>query len=191
MAIGRRLLMRMFGRPTGVLGRFGGRIMARANRRAAARVIGLLDVQPGDRVLEIGFGPGVALGALAERASPGTVAGIDPSREMVAQASARNAAAMRAGRVALRQGSADNLPFAGNSFDEVVAINSVQVWPDPVAGLREVRRVLKPGGRLALGFTPYAAQSNAAVTAAIAAAGFGSPRVVESPEALCFIASKS
>ena len=191
MAMGRRLLMRMFGRPTGVLGRLGGHIMASANRRAAARVVGLLEVQPGDRVLEIGFGPGVALGVLAERASPGTVAGIDPSREMVAQASARNAAAVRAGRVALRQGSADNLPFAGNSFDKVVAINSVQVWPDPAAGLREVRRVLKPGGRLALGFTPYATQSNAAMTAAIAAAGFAIPRVVESPEALCFIASKS
>jgi ubiquinone/menaquinone biosynthesis C-methylase UbiE len=191
MGLARALLRRMFGHPTGVLGRLGGIIMARANRPAAARIVDLLAVQPGDRVLEIGFGPGVALGILADRASPGTVAGVDASREMVAQASARNAAAMRTGRVALRQGSVDNLPFASNSFDKVMAINAVQVWPDPAAGLREVRRVLRPGGRAALGFTPYAAQSNEAVTAALAAAGFANPRVVESPEAVCFVVGKS
>jgi 16S rRNA A1518/A1519 N6-dimethyltransferase RsmA/KsgA/DIM1 with predicted DNA glycosylase/AP lyase activity len=56
----RELLMRMFGRPKGVLGRLGGVIMARVNRDAAAQVIEVLDVRPDDKVLEVGFGPGVA-----------------------------------------------------------------------------------------------------------------------------------
>lgn len=57
----RKLLMRTFGRRKGVLGRLGGVIMARVNRDAAAQVIELLDVRPDDRVLEVGFGPGVAI----------------------------------------------------------------------------------------------------------------------------------
>jgi ubiquinone/menaquinone biosynthesis C-methylase UbiE len=190
MAFGRSILWRMFGRPTGVLGRLGGIVMARSNRAAAHRVIDALDVLPSDHVLEIGFGPGVAIELLAERVTSGRIDGIDPSSEMVAQAAARNAASIGAGRVALRQGFADRLPFDGGSFDKVLAINSVQVWPDPAAGLREVRRVLRPGGRVALGFTPYAGQSNDAVIGAVMAAGFATPRVVEIEGTVCVVAGK-
>jgi ubiquinone/menaquinone biosynthesis C-methylase UbiE len=190
VAIGRAILMRMFGRPTGLLGRIGGLILARTNRKAAASAIALLDVRPGDRVLEIGFGPGVGIEILAQRVPPGMVAGVDPSAEMVSQATARNARAIRDGRVELHRASADRLPFAADAFDKVVAINSMQIWPDGVAGMREVRRVLKAGGRVVLAFTPYAGQSNAAVSAAIAAAGFGPPRIVERDGLHCVAASK-
>jgi ubiquinone/menaquinone biosynthesis C-methylase UbiE len=189
MAFGRSILLHMFGRPTGLLGRLGGVIMARSNRAAAGRVIDALDILPSDHVLEIGFGPGVAIELLAERVTSGRIDGIDPSAEMVAQASARNADSASAGRVALRQGFADRLPYASAIFDKVLAINSVQVWPDAAAGLREVRRVLRPGGRVALGFTPYAAQSNDAVIGAVMAAGFGTPRVVEIEDTVCVLAS--
>jgi hypothetical protein len=54
------ILMRMFGRPQGFLGRLGGRVMARTNRNCASWVVGLLEVQPNDKVLEVGFGPGIA-----------------------------------------------------------------------------------------------------------------------------------
>jgi ubiquinone/menaquinone biosynthesis C-methylase UbiE len=190
MAFGRSILLRTFGRPTGVLGRLGGVIMARSNREAAGRVIDALDVRPGDHVLEIGFGPGVAIELLAERVTSGRIDGIDPSPEMVAQASARNAASIGAGRVALRQGFADRLPFASGIFDKALAINSVQVWPDAAAGLREVRRVLRPGGCVALGFTPYAAQSNDAVLGAVMAAGFATPRMIEIADTVCIVAGK-
>jgi ubiquinone/menaquinone biosynthesis C-methylase UbiE len=64
--------------------------MARTNRKWAAWVIDLLDVQPSDKVLEIGFGPGVAIHLLTSSASAEYVAGVDPSKEMVAQATIRN-----------------------------------------------------------------------------------------------------
>jgi hypothetical protein len=63
------VLLRAFGRPKGILGRLGGIIMARTNRDMAARTIELLDVQPNDRVLEIGFGPGVGIELLARLVS--------------------------------------------------------------------------------------------------------------------------
>ena len=84
----RELLMRMFGRPKGVLGQLGGVIMARANRDAAAQVVEVLDVRPDDKVLEVGFGPGVAIQMLLHRVPAGSVAGVDQSQEMVRQAAA-------------------------------------------------------------------------------------------------------
>lgn len=191
MTIGRSILMRMFGCPSGLLGRLGGVILARTNRKAAEAAIDLLAVRPGDSVLEIGFGPGVGIALLAERVRTVRVAGVDPSAEMVRQAQARNAQTIRAGRVELRRAGADRLPFADAAFDKVLAVNSMQIWPDAAAGMREVRRVLKPGGQVVLAFTPYAGQSNEAVEAAIAAAGFDPPRVVARDGLHCVIASKA
>src|SRR5262249_55254817 len=90
MAWGRQLLMRMFGRPKGFLGRLGGMIMARVNRDAAAQVIELLNVRPDDKVLEVGFGPGVAVQLLLQRLPTGSVAWVDQSQEMIRPAAAPN-----------------------------------------------------------------------------------------------------
>ena len=190
MGFARSILMRMFGRPKGVLGRLGGVIMARTNRTAANLVIDLLDVQPGDKVLEVGFGPGVGIQLLAQRASAGRLAGVDPSHEMVKQAAARNAETVSAGRVDLRQGSVQTLPFPDQTFDKAMAINSMQVWPDVGAGLREMRRVLKPGGKLALGFTTHSGQARNGVTESLTTAGFANAQIVESKDLFCAIASR-
>jgi SAM-dependent methyltransferase len=106
MASGPNLLMNMFGRPRGIIGRLGGVIMARMNAVCGVWVAGLLEVTPDDAVLEIGFGPGVIIQCLSKLASAGHVAGIDPSPEMVEQARARNAIAIKDGRVDLLRGSA-------------------------------------------------------------------------------------
>jgi ubiquinone/menaquinone biosynthesis C-methylase UbiE len=152
-------LRRMFGRPMGTLGKLGGLIMARANAAFARSVINLLDVQPGDAVLEVGFGARVGIQLLAN--SVGRVAGVDFSRKMVQQARARNAQPIERGVVDLRHGSVEDLPFKDGTFDAVLAINSMQVWPDVMAGLREVKRVTKSGGRVAVAFTPHSGQSRA------------------------------
>src|SRR5215475_11869401 len=133
MSIIHRIFMRMFGRPQGVLGRVGGLIMARTNHKCAAWVIELLDIQPHERVLEVGFGPGVGIQLLARTASAGYVAGVDASEEMVEQATARNVQAIESGRVDVRHGSVERLPFEDHAFDKTLAINAMQVWPDAVA----------------------------------------------------------
>src|SRR4029077_7904517 len=101
--------------------------MARTNAGCGAWVTDLLEVGPNDSVLEVGFGPGVVIQRLSKLATTGHVAGIDPSREMVEQPRARNATAIQRGRVNLRHGSVERLPFDDSSFDKALAINSMQV----------------------------------------------------------------
>jgi ubiquinone/menaquinone biosynthesis C-methylase UbiE len=190
MSVARSILMRAFGRPEGVLGRLGGIIMARTNKKCAAWVMDLLEIQRSDKVLEVGFGPGVGIRLLARLASAGYVAGVDPSGEMVEQATARNADVIRSGRVDLRHGSVESLPFEDNTFDKALAINSMQIWPDAVGGLQEIRRVMRSGGRVALGFTPYSGQPNSGLTETLYEAGFTQTHVVESDEGFCALATK-
>jgi len=191
MRLMQSILMRAFGRPQGALGRLGGVIMARTNADSGAWVADLLEVTANDRVLEVGCGPGVVLQRLAKLAAAGHVAGIDQSRAMVEQARARNATAVQSGLVELRLGSVERLPFDDDSFDKMLAINSMQVWPDPAAGLREIHRVMKPGARVALGFTPYSGQPNKGIAEALTAAGFKQAHVVESNKGFCALATKA
>jgi ubiquinone/menaquinone biosynthesis C-methylase UbiE len=190
MSVTRSILMNMFGRPRGVMGRLGGIIMASTNKACGKWVTDLLEVGPYDSVLEVGFGPGVIIQHLSKLASAGHVAGIDPSQAMVEQARARNAVAIKGGRVDLRRGSVESLPFNDASFDRALAINSMQVWPDPIAGLRELRRVLKPGGRVAVGFTRHSGQQNQGLTQTLSAAGFAKATMAERDSWFCALGLK-
>jgi ubiquinone/menaquinone biosynthesis C-methylase UbiE len=183
-------LMQAFGRPRGILGRLGGMIMARMNADFGVWVAGLLEIGSNDRVLEVGFGPGVVIERLARLALSGHIAGVDPSTEMVAQARARNSRAIHEGHVDLRLGSVESLPIDKESFDKTLAINSMQVWPRALAGLQEIRRVMKPGGRIALGFTRHSSQANEGITEVLVAAGFGDAHTVETEQGFCVLAIK-
>ncbi|PSK98027.1 methyltransferase family protein [Murinocardiopsis flavida] len=160
-------VVRQFGRPRGVLGRLAGWVMAHraTNRRRNLWVVSLLDVRPTDRVLEVGFGPGLAIAELARHASRGRVYGIDHSDVMTRRARRRNAAAIRAGRVDLRHAPVDRLPHFDTPLDAVVAVNSLGFWPDPVRRLGELRGLLRPGGRIALAGQPRCAGATADTTA--------------------------
>jgi SAM-dependent methyltransferase len=70
------------------------------------------------------------------------------------QARKRNAAAVSAGRVDLRLGSAESLPAFDAPFDKVLAVNSLFFWDDPVARLKELHDLLRPGGRIAIAYQP-------------------------------------
>src|SRR5262249_59556402 len=121
-------------------------------RERSEWVLSQLGVAPGDRVLEIGFGPGMDIARVAT--SGASVAGIDHSDVMLRQACRRNADAIRAGRVDLRRGAMPDLPFAGASFDKAYSINSYQFWPHKMRALVELRRVIRPGGRVVLAVQP-------------------------------------
>ncbi len=149
-------VVRQFGHPRGIAGRVAGWVMAhrRSNRRRNSWAVSLLEVQPADRVLEVGFGPGLAIAELARRTPDGHVYGIDHSEVMVRQASRRNRAAIRARRVELACAPVGRLPNFDEPLDAILAVNSVGFWADPAGRLRELRRLLRPGGRIALATQP-------------------------------------
>jgi ubiquinone/menaquinone biosynthesis C-methylase UbiE len=176
-----------FGRPTGLPGRIAGWVMAyrSSNRRRNAWAASLLDVQRDDRVLEIGFGPGIGIRELARLATDGYVCGLDHSAVMLRQAARRNADDVRRARVELRLASAENLPALETPFDKILAVNALQFLDEPVEPLRELRRVLKTGGRIAIAFQPrgpgatdeVAAKTGQQIAAALGDAGFSAVRV--------------
>ena len=147
-----RYLVRQAHHPRGFVGWANGWMFALrpSNRHRNIWAVSLLDVQPTDRVLEIGFGPGVAIAEFAGRATQGHVFGIDHSQAMVRHAARRNAAAVRARRVHLTHASVEQLPSFGDPLDAILAVNSLGFWPDPVERLRELRSLLRPAGRIAL-----------------------------------------
>jgi SAM-dependent methyltransferase len=121
-----------------------------SNRKRNRWAVALLEVRPHDHVLEIGFGPGLGIRELARRATDGLVLGIDYSQVMVRRAAVRNRAAVEQGRVDLRLGSALDLRDFRELFDKALAVNNFGVWPEPAARLTELRRALRPGGRVAI-----------------------------------------
>ena len=149
-----KLLDAAFAHPRGLPGRLGGTIMARLSGKRNAWILSLLDIQSDDRILEVGFGPGAVIEALAARVPEGYVSGVDTSPLMLKQATKRNARAIHEGRVQLQLGTALALPYENASFDKALAINSAQIWPDSFTGIKEMQRVLKPGGLIALALQP-------------------------------------
>jgi ubiquinone/menaquinone biosynthesis C-methylase UbiE len=141
-----------FRRPLGRVGRLAGHVMAVANAGMNRFTLQLMDVQPDDHVLEVGFGPGDLVRRLLEETPCGTVAGVDPSEVMLAQASKRNRAAIDDGRLQLQSGTISSLPYPDATFTKVCSVNTIYFWPDPASDLREVHRVLQPGGHCYLTF---------------------------------------
>lgn len=141
-------------RPVGLLGRWIGGKMLRQHRPENLWTLARLDVQPGDRVLEVGFGPGLAIQELAALVTHGHIAGVDFSPTMVAVARRRNAAAIKRGRVDLRCSDARSLPFTDDTFDKAFSIHSIYFWPEPLVALGELWRVLRPGGMIAITVLP-------------------------------------
>ena len=190
--------------PRGAAGRVTGWVFAHrpSNRERNRWVVSLLGVQAADRVLEIGFGPGIAVAELV-RSGAGRVYGLDHSEVMLRQASRRNSAAVRAGRVTLICGPVDRLPAAiEGPFDAVLAVNSLGFWPAPVERLAELRRRLAPGGRIAIASQPRCpgATADTSRTAAeevenlLRSAGFTQVRTETlplSPPVICVISTVS
>jgi SAM-dependent methyltransferase len=170
----------------GMLGRAIAFIMARETWAQNRRAIKALGVGKRDRVIDIGCGPGRSLKLLAKLASRGQVVGADPSELMAEIAVRRNRAGVKTNRVKVVIASAASLPFEDDSFDKALCVHVLYFWNDLAAGFRDVARVLKPGGRLALVFRTdadtaavqafpadvYRFPARSAVIASLAEAGF-------------------
>jgi SAM-dependent methyltransferase len=108
--------------------------------------LGHVTIGPRFSILDVGCGGGRTIAKLAARASEGKVYGVDYGRGSVAAARMMNAALVAAGRVVIDYGSVSALPAPDDNFDLVTAVETTYYWPDLVNDMREVRRVLKPGG---------------------------------------------
>jgi SAM-dependent methyltransferase len=122
-----------------------GRVFGAIHRRIVADAAGL-PLPAGARVLDVGCGPGTLTVALAE-ARAYRVDGLDLSPEMIAHATRNGEASPAAVRLNFTVGDVRELPFPDDSFELIVSSMSQHHWADPAAGVREIRRVLKPGGR--------------------------------------------
>jgi inner membrane protein len=111
--------------------------------------IGVLDLKPGSKVLDIGCGTGFAVLQLASMLSHGRACGIDISPEMIRQAWAKVPETLRE-RIEFRQASSESIPYSAGEFDYVLCTNSFHHYSDPLQALREMARVLKPGGQIAI-----------------------------------------
>lgn len=114
-----------------------------------ALAIDALELQPDSRVLDVGCGTGWAVRTLAGRLSKGRACGIDISRGMVEQATQRIPAALRP-RTEIREGNSASIPFPDGAFTHVMCTNSFHHYPEPVASLREMQRVLVPNGQIVI-----------------------------------------
>jgi SAM-dependent methyltransferase len=119
------------------------RFMGRFSEPLAEQFVQLVGPSAGERALDVGCGPGALTARLVERLGVDAVAGVDPSPSFVATARARFPG------LDVREAKAEALPFADGSFDAVLAQLVVHFMDDPVAGLREMGRVARPGATVA------------------------------------------
>ena len=137
-----------FGVPRGPIGWLGARIMSKSNPAFYRAVAAELDLQSDDELLDVGCG---SAGMLIEPAAElWFVAGLDASEIQLGMARERLAERIAAGRAEIVEGDAMALPWDDARFSVVTSINALKFFPDPVGALREMYRVLRPGGRLAI-----------------------------------------
>jgi ubiquinone/menaquinone biosynthesis C-methylase UbiE len=105
---------------------------------------------PAGRLLDIGTGPGRLLLELAEHSKQLQITGIDISAAMVKRALANLKRAGYNGKIEVREGAAEKLPFSDNYFEAVVSTGAIHHWKDPGACLNDIHRVLRPGGYVLL-----------------------------------------
>lgn len=150
----RKFVTNQFRKPSGLFGQIAESRMTKRTAIDATWTVSLLNIQSQSRILEIGFGGGLSTQLASEKAINGFVAGIDHSSIMVQSASKRNSDAIKAGRMELRTGDVASIPYPDQTFDIVFSLHSIYFWVDPIKCINELRRVLKPGGLLAITIQP-------------------------------------
>jgi SAM-dependent methyltransferase len=119
------------------------RFMGRYSRLLAPRMADLAGVRADQRALDVGCGPGALTTVLVERLGAASVSAVDPSSSFVEAARTRHPG------VDVREATAEDLPFADDTFDTAIAQLVVHFMRDPVAGIDQMRRVTRPGGVVA------------------------------------------
>jgi ubiquinone/menaquinone biosynthesis C-methylase UbiE len=137
-------------KPTGWFGRFTLWRMNSSHSKLTDWGLEHISIENHHTILDVGCGGGRTVGKLAAIATQGKVYGVDYSDQSVAATKRTNARWIDLGRVEIRQGSVSQLPFPDGMFDLVTAVETHFWWPNLPGDMREVFRVMKPGGTLVL-----------------------------------------
>lgn len=146
----RRQFIGAFGRPRGFYGAMAAAVMTVENRAANRAVVDALRLAPGELVLDVGCGPGMAARHAARAVgSNGSVMAIDPAPVMV-RAARLVSYLDRSPKIRWAVAGVESLPLETGSITTVIAINSFHHWSDRAAAMSELQRVVRPGGRIVL-----------------------------------------
>ncbi len=139
-------------KPSGEFGTIVGNNMNEVNNTLYDLVLDCMQLKKGYAILEIGFGNGKLFDKLFAIDNGLHISGLDYSADMVNEAIENNRHHISSGNMELKQGNSDAIPFPDNSFDKIFCCNVIYFWDMPSAHLKEVHRVLKPGGIFYAGF---------------------------------------
>jgi len=137
-------------KPDKWFGRIFAVAMNKSHEAMTAWGLGHVTIESQFHILDVGCGGGRTIEKLAAIARTGVIYGIDYAEGSVAVARKHNASLIEAGHVVIQKASVSQLPFPDNTFDLVTAIETQYYWPDLNGDMREILRVLKPAGRLAV-----------------------------------------
>lgn len=148
-AIGKQLR-----RPSGLFGRIVSRMMNARNRKFYKRMIREMRIQKGDRVYEIGYGPGIGIHMIASSISDCTISGIDYSELMVKMASKRNRKFIDEGRVNLKYGDLITADTSGEYYDKIFCVNVIYFWKDLKQVFQKIHSMLSSEGSFCIFMSP-------------------------------------
>jgi ubiquinone/menaquinone biosynthesis C-methylase UbiE len=141
-------LMDQYKRPRGHQGRLVAALMNKRHEALTLWGFTHVDIKPDYVILDVGCGGGKTLSRLAQRVVQGKVIGIDYSADMVEYSKKVNRKLIAENRVEIVEGSVENMGFPDSFFDLVTAIETYYFWPSLSDALKEIKRVLKPSGKL-------------------------------------------
>jgi ubiquinone/menaquinone biosynthesis C-methylase UbiE len=133
-------------KPSGIFAGKVGNEMNKTNSFLYDFTIKAMQLTDNESILEIGFGNGKFFDKIFSTANNLKISGLDFSPKMVKVATSNNPSTSNSGKLTLRLGSSDKIPFPDNSFDKIFCINVIYFWEQPADHLQEIYRVLKPGG---------------------------------------------
>ncbi|WP_053366814.1 class I SAM-dependent DNA methyltransferase [Bacillus sp. FJAT-27245] len=140
--------------PGGFLGKIAGKIMYMENKKINEWTISQLSLSNRQRVLEIGFGPGYAIGAIAERFPDCLIEGIDLSPKMKQETEKKHYHLVETGTIKLWQGEVSCFDFPKEQYDRVFSVNNYPLWKNKQETLNRIATSLKPGGRVVITVQP-------------------------------------